>query len=427
LSSSSTPILAKVRIPRKFDFLWTPSRYKAAHGGRGGAKSHSMGQALVVQASQAPLRILCCREIQKSIKDSVKRLLDDKIKAAGLRGFYHSTDTEIRGANDSLFIFAGLRSNIDSIKSMEGIDRVWVEEAHSVSKDSLNMLIPTIRKPNSELWFSWNPRFATDPVDEMFRGQHLPPDALVREISWRDNPWFPDVLRQEMEWDRRRDIEKYSHIWGGGYRKNSAAQVFTNWRVGEESEFQPAPDTVFRLGGDWGFSQDPSVLIRCYIVGRTLFVDHEAWALGCDIDRTPFLFGGCADEDLQKKNEQAWRNWKGPKFPGVPEARKWRLVADSARPETISYMQQHGFPLIVGAKKGPGSVEEGVEFLKSYDIVVHPRCVHVISELTGYSWKVDKLTGLVLPILEDAKNHTIDSLRYAVENVRRAVVKWEFA
>jgi phage terminase large subunit len=282
------------------------------------------------------------------------------------------------------------------------------------------LLIPTIRKDGSELWFSWNPKQPTDPVDAMFRGDAPPPDAIVQEISWRDNPWFPDVLRKEMEWDKGRDPDKYAHIWAGGYLRNSEARVFKNWRIGSVDEFNPKPETRFYLGADWGFAADPSVLVRCYFEGRSLFVDYEAWAIGCDIDYTPFLFGGSADPELQRLNAQAFaspgmQKWKS--CPGIPDARKWPITADSARPETISYMQRHGWK-IQPAKKGAGSVEDGIEFLKSYDIVVHPRCVHVADELTLYSWKVDPLTQAVLPLLEDKKNHTIDSLRYGVESLR---------
>jgi phage terminase large subunit len=312
-----------------------------------------------------------------------------------LQKFYRSTDAEIIGENGTQFLFAGLRTHVDSIKSTEGIDRAWVEEAHNVAQTSLDILIPTIRKPGSELLFTWNPRHSTDPVDAMFRGAVPPPDAMVRQVSWRDNPWFPDVLRPDMEWDLKRDPQKYAHIWGGEYLKNSGSQVFTNWRVGSEADFKPAIDQRFYYGGDWGFSTDPTVLVRSYIEGRTLFVDYEAHAIGCEIDRTPELFAK------------------------VPGANKWPIIADSARPETISYMRRNGYPMMRGAKKGAGSVEEGVEFLKSYDIVVHPRCVHVVDELTLYSYKADKVTGDVLPILEDKQNHCIDALRYSLEGAMR--------
>lgn len=403
--------MATIQIPEAFEFLfWDGYRYKAAWGGRGSAKSHSFAAALVIKARERPLRVLCAREIQKSIKDSVKRLLDDKIRACGFGGFYRSTDTEIRGANGSLFVFHGLRTNADSVKSLEGIDIAWIEEANKVSQRSLSLLRPTIRREGSEVWATWNPERKTDPIDVMFRGPNGPPPrSIVRKINFDQNPFFPEVLREEMEWDRERDPDKYAHIWLGEYVRNSEARVFKNWRV---EEFDTPADAVFRFGADWGFSVDPSVLVRAFIKGRTLYVDHEAYRVGCEIDHLPALFGG-SDTHTPPR----WPNPFG--WTGIPGALKWQITADSARPETIAYMVKRGFRA-VAARKGPGSVEEGIEFLKNHDIVVHPRCRHTIDELTLYSYKTDPLTGEVLPVLEDKKNHVIDSLRYAVEGVRRA-------
>lgn len=336
---------------------------------------------------------MCAREIQKSIKDSVKRLLDDEIKRLGLEDFYESIENEIRGKNGSLFIFAGLRGNSASIKSMEGITRCWVEEAQTISQSSLNDLVPTIRTPGSEIWFTYNPRFDTDPIDVMFKADELPPSTILLHVNYSDNPWFPDVLRTELEYDKRRDNDKYLHIWEGQYQTSSEARVFRNWTV---EEFERPAGTVHRLGADWGFSVDPSVLVRCSIEGNRLYVDYEAWQVGCEIVNLPEL------------------------FMSVPEAEKWPITADSARPETISHMQRNGFPKIRSAIKGPKSLEDGVEFLKSFDIVVHPRCKHLIDELTLYSYKTDPLTGLVMPILADKDNHVIDAIRYACEGARRA-------
>ena len=390
-----------VNLPESFDFLFSdladdgrPVRYRAVYGGRGSAKSHSFAQSLVIKAAEHTLRIGCYREIQKSIRDSVKRLLDDKIRESGLSDFYESTDSEIRGRNGSLFIFNGLRSNPEAVKSTEGLDIAAVFEANKVSQKSWDLLIPTVRKQGSEIWAEWNPDAESDPVDQLFRGEHgAPPGSIVRKVNWDKNPFFPEVLKQELEWDRSRDPDKYAHIWLGEYAKNSEARVFKNWVI---EEFDAKPGTIFRLGADWGFSVDPSVLIRCYVEDRRLYVDYEAWMVGCEIDQLPDLFDR------------------------VPESRKWFITADSARPETISYMQKHGYPKINKAIKGQGSVEDGIEFLKSFDIVVHPRCQHVIDELTMYSYKIDDLTGKVLPVLADKNNHTIDSLRYACEGVRKA-------
>lgn len=387
-----------LRLPSVYRFLFHGDyRYRAAFGGRGSAKSHSFAAALLIKARARPLRVLCCREIQDSIKHSVKRLLDDKIHQCGFDGFFSSTLTEIIGANGSHFVFGGLRSNPDAIKSLEGIDIAWVEEASRISARSLELLIPTIRKPGSEIWFTWNPERDNDPVDVMFRGATPHPNAMVvGPINFDQNPFFPAVLREEMEWDRRRDPERYGHVWLGDYRRNSEGRVFHNWRVAEFDT--PSEVERFYLGADFGFAVDPTVLVRCYIEGRTLYVDYEVWAVKCEIDRTPDLFDK------------------------VPESRKWPLIADSANPQTISYLRRNGFTNIAASAKGPGSVEEGVEFLKSFDIVVHPRCRHVIDELTLYAYEIDGRTGEVLPKLADKKNHTIDALRYAVETRRRAPV-----
>jgi phage terminase large subunit len=393
--------LSNLSLPSAFRFLWADKsddgrvvRYRAAYGGRGSAKSHSFALALVLKAAEQPLRIGCYREIQKSIRDSVKRLLDDKIAAAGLTDFYTSTDTEIRGANGSLFIFAGLRTNPDAVKSTEGLDIAAVFEANKVSQRSWDMLIPTVRKDGSEIWAEWNPDQPTDPVDQMFRSANgAPPGAIVRKVNWTENPFFPAVLLQELEWDKKRDPEKYAHIWLGEYQRNSESRVFKNWAV---EDFDLPAGTIYRQGADWGFSIDPSVLVRCSIEGKRLYIDHEAYMVGCEIDQLPDLFDR------------------------VPDARKWFITADSARPETISYMQKHGYPKVNRASKGAGSVEEGIAFLQSFDIVVHPRCKHTIDELTLYSYKSDKLTGEVLPMLEDKNNHVIDALRYACEGARKA-------
>lgn len=412
---------AEAQLPAWSRRLWEPARFKGLHGGRGSAKSHSVATALLLQGAEKSLRILCTRETQRSIKDSSKRLLDDKIAALGLGGFYQSLDAEIRGQNGTLIVFAGLRSNISSVKSMEGIDRCWIEEAQSISKGSLEVLIPTVRTAGSEIWATWNPDDPEDPIDELLRSDDPPPGSIVMEVNYDANPWFPEDLRAMMEWDRGRDPEKYQHVWLGAYRRNSGARVFKNWRVAREHElalFEAAnEERIYRFGADWGFSVDPSVLIRCWLEERTLYVDQEAYAVGCPIDQLPALFAGTDPR----------QRWENPScYLGVEGAHIWPIIADNARPETIDYMKNRGFN-IEPAIKGAGSVEDGVEFLQSVDIVVHPRCKHTIDELTFYSWKVDKHTQTVLPVLADKNNHVIDALRYALEGVRRGMGGLEHA
>jgi phage terminase large subunit len=367
-------------------------RYFAIHGGRGSGKTRSVATVLLLRASAKTLRVLCARQIQKSIKDSVKRVLDDEIERLGLGDFYNSTDTEIRGANGSLFIFAGLQSNIDSIKSMEGIDICLVDEAQSLRQEALDVLIPTIRKPGSQIIFTWNPKSPKNPVDAKFRAGEPPPGTVLKEVNYVDNPWFPEVLANEMAYDRKRDLSRYKHIWKGEYLVLTDALIYKNWRI---EPFEAPTGTTFRLGADWGYAADPTVLIRGYQEGRSLFIDYEAWQVGCEIEDTPML------------------------FLSVPESQRYPIVADSSRPETISHVQKHGFPKIQRAIKGPGSLEDGITFVQSLDIIVHPRCTHVIDELESYSWRVDPETGEILPEPVDKDNHTMDALRYLTEAARR--------
>lgn len=387
--------ILEIATPRAFVPLLEPHRYKGAHGGRGSAKSHFYAGLVVDEAVREKLDVVCIREVQRTLDQSVKKLLEIKVQDYNAGDYFEVQDRRILTKHGGTIIFEGMQNhNADSIKSLEGYDRAWVEEAQSLSQRSLDLLRPTIRKPGSELWFSWNPNLATDPIDALLRCSEPPPDSVVVEVTFEDNPWFPDVLRKEMEYDRARDPEKYAHVWLGKYQTHSEARVFKNWSV---EEFTRPAGTIHRQGADWGYSVDPSVLIRCDIDGKRLYVDHEAYMVGCEIDQLPDLFDR------------------------VPDSRKWFITADSARPETIAYLQKHGFPKINAAIKGARSVEEGVAFLQSFDIVVHPRCRHLIDELTLYRYKTDPLTGKVLPLLEDKNNHCIDALRYACEGARKAL------
>jgi phage terminase large subunit len=204
-------------------------------------------------------------------------------------------------------------------------------------------------------------------------------------------------MYNDMRRDMRRDPDKFKHIWGGGYQLNSNARVFSNWIVDDVPV--PNENTFLLNGADFGFSIDPTVIVSCYVLGKKLFVWREAYKVGCEIVHTPLLFDQCTPEH------------------GM--LRRWTIIADSARPETISHLKHHGYPLVERSVKGPGSVKEGIEFLKSYDIVVDPSCIHTIDELTSYNFKIDPRTGMVTRELSDKKNHVIDALRYAVEPLRR--------
>jgi len=385
----------QVDLPEYAGDLWLSFRHLAWHGGRGPGKTRTVATGLILQSMERHERVLCGRETQRSIKDSSKRVLDDEIERLGLRSAFTSTETEIRGPNDGLFIFTGLKGNAAGVKSIEGVTTFWGDEAQAFSQGSIDTVVPTIRGPGSRLIWTWNPDLPTDPIDVMFRGEAgPPPNSIVREVNYPDNPWFPDELRMEMEYTRSRDIDKYNHVWLGQYRQNSEARVFRNWRV---EPFESADNVEYRLGADFGFSIDPSVAVRLWIDGTRIYIDHEAHGFGVEIVNLPKL------------------------FLSIPDAEKYWMTADSSRPETISHLRKNGFPRIAPAIKGARSLEEGVEWLKSYEIIVHPRCRMVIDEFTHYSYKVDPLTGQVLGVLEDKDNHAIDAVRYATEGARRAM------
>ena len=220
-----TPQVQNAEFPVKLAFLFEPCRYKVAYGGRGGAKSWGIARALLILAAKSQLRILCAREFQTSIKDSVHKLLSDQIEALGLLGFYEITQTAIRGKNGSEFAFVGLKNNVANVKSFEGVDICWVEEAQTVSRLSWNTLIPTIRKEKSEIWISFNPELESDETYQRFV---LNPRAnsKVVKINWSDNPWFPETLKLEKDALKARDIEAYNTVWEGLCRQTVDGAIF---------------------------------------------------------------------------------------------------------------------------------------------------------------------------------------------------------
>ena len=378
-----------VKLPEKLLFLLTDkARYKVAYGGRGSGKSWGFACALVILALKSKIRVLCTRQLQTSIKDSVHKLLCDMIDSLGFSQYFDITKDVIRSYNGSEFIFKGLQNNVMEIKSIEGVDYCWVEEGQSVSDESWEVLIPTIRKEGSEIWVSFNPDRAEDSTYKRFV-LNPPEDCRSILMNYMDNPWFPDVLRKEMEYCKRVDYNKYENIWLGKTVVATDAQVFAN--KFEFKEFEADKDEQFFYGADWGFAKDPTTLVRCFMRDNDLYIDYEAYGVGVEMEEIPALFDT------------------------VPDSREWKIRADCARPETISYVARHGFNC-VGADKWKGSIEDGIEYLRSFEhIYVHPRCKHTYDEFKFYSYKKDKVSGDILPIVLDAWNHCIDAIRYALE------------
>jgi phage terminase large subunit len=387
-------IEAGIVLPPKARFLSRPARYKVMHGGRGGAKSWSIALALIARALREKTRILCAREMQLSIRDSVHRLLHEQIERLGLLEVFEVTHHEIRcKPTGSEFIFSGIKTNVTKIRSMEGIDVCWCEEAEAISEESWNVLIPTIRKEGSEIWVSFNPNLESDPTYQRFIAKP-PPGAVVVEIGWEDNRWISGELLAEKDYLYSVDPDAAAHVWGGKTRQLSKAQVLYG-KVAVEPFESAGWDGPYQ-GVDWGFADSPTTLVRLWVHDSELYVEREAYGVGVDIDETPALFDS------------------------VPDARKYVTRADSARPETISHMRKHGYPRMRAAYKGKGSVEDGVAHLRSYRrIVIHPRCTHAIDEARLWSYKRDRLTGDILPVLEDKHDHIWDAARYALEPLIR--------
>lgn len=389
----------QIKTPRWAVPLLEPARYKGTKGGRGSGKSHFFAEALVEQLVMMPdTQAVCIREIQKSLKFSAKKLIETKIRDLCVTHLFDIQLTEIRrkGA-EGLIIFQGLQDHTaDSIKSLEGFDIAWVEEAQSLSQRSLQLLLPTIRKDGSELWFSWNPDQPTDAVEQLFTGLEGRDDAICIHVNFDQNPWCPNVLKQQAEHDRRTDYDRFQHVWLGGFNSKSEAQVFAGkWRV---DDFTPQSgwDGPYH-GLDFGFANDPTAFVRCWVHENRLYIDRELSQVGLELDDT-------ANAVLK----------------ACPGAKRHVIRADNARPESISYLRRHGLPRIEAVEKGKGSVEDGIEFMKTFDeIVVSPDCVASQDEFQRYSYKIDKRSGDVLPKLEDAHNHIIDSIRYALRPLIR--------
>lgn len=397
--------MTPVTYPKKFvPIVTTKARRKVAKGGRGSGKSRSFAKLAVVRASRERLRILCCRELQSSIKESVHKLLCDTIHELGLDRFFRITDTSIKSWTGSEFIFKGLRNNYNEIKSLEGIDIAWLEEGEGVSQQSLDVLIPTIRKEGSEIWVSYNPETKDSPCDKTFI-TFAHPDSVIIDLNWRDNYWFPDVLKHEKDLCKIVDFEKYLWVWEGQYKKYAQDVIFRD-KVQVDCDFiTPEDIKKFYYGLDFGFSVDPLSAHRMWEKQdgdfTDLYIDYEVYGLGIELDQM--------HEKL---------------INGLPLLLRNRIMADSARPDTISFLRRSFskgsklYPGIncVGAEKKKGSLEDGIDFLRSYrNIYIHRRCPGAKDDYQNYRWARDAKTQEILNEPVDKANHTPDDNRYALE------------
>ena len=376
-----------LKVANVYKPLWkNAKRRNYIYGGRGSGKSHDVAEYCLFRAYQSKIKVLCTRELQNSIADSVYSLLKNKITDMHLDFFFTVYKDRIVGNNGSEFIFKGIHNNVSEIKSMENISIAWLEESQSLSRESIDVIVPTIRAPGSILIFTFNPYKDNDPI--YMEMKNATEDDLVIKANYSDNPWFPEELRLEMERDKKNDYQKYLWVWEGECLGLSDAQIFRGKYVIEN--FETPKNADFHFGADWGFANDPTTLVRSFIVGNDLYIDMCAGKVGCDLEDTPSLFNEVQGSSI------------------------YPIYADSARPETISFMRSKHYN-VIAAEKWNGSVEDGIQYLRSFSCIhIHERCKAVAEEFDLYQYKVDRQTGEVLRIPVDKFNHYIDAIRYSL-------------
>ena len=380
-------------------------------GGRGSGKSWQAGRRVIIRAAtEQDHHVLCVREYQTTLDDSVLTVLKRQIKLLNAGAYFHVTDHTIRSHRGGMFMFDGLFHNSDQIKSKEGVKTCWMEEAHSTSDDSWRYLIPTIfREDGSELIATFNQHDEDDPTYQRCVVRP-PPGAAVMAVTWRDNPHLPAALNDERVYHLETDPDSYDWVWELQTRKIGSAVVMRGHYV-VESFIEPDYGIRPRYGLDFGFANDPNACVRFYITnekdGDHLWITHEAFGFGVELDDLPAFMAGPVDLKSGGRSQDGERSWEG-----VPGVFKWPIKADGSRPETISYLRRKGFN-VDAAEKWPGSVEDGVAHLKRYrKIHIHQRCKNVAREARLYSYKVDQKSGDVLPEIKDLHNHGWDAIRY---------------
>ncbi len=388
----------QIKTPRwVLPIITSDHRYKGAKGGRASGKSHFFAEAIIERHIQdANSRTVCIREVQRSLKFSAKQLLEDKIKALNVEHMFEIMGTEIHNRQgNGIIIFQGMQDHTaESIKSLEGFDIAWCEEAQSLSKRSIELLDPTLRKDGSELWFSWNPRNETDAVEQLFTNNN---QAKVVHVNYLDNPFCPEAMFTLADHAKQSDYERYNHIWLGDYEKYNEAQIFYDkWKIEDFVVADNWGNPYF--GVDFGFRPDPLVAVKCWVYNDNLYIEKEAYGVGVEIDKTKEFI--CDT---------------------IPEFDKYISRADSAEPKTISYLQRNGLPRMEGVKKWPNSIAEGVRFIRGFNsVIIHPSCKGSAEDFRLYSHKTDKLSGDILPDILDANNHSPDAVRYALAPLIKA-------
>lgn len=395
-----------ISLPAAFEPLCRPARYKAAFGGRGSGKSHAFATLAILACMSKAARIVCIREVQNTIRDSVRQLLVDKITSMGVTDQFDILESEIRGKNGALIIFRGMKDmNAIGIQSLEGFDIAWVEEAQSLSQRSLDVLRPTIRKPGSELWFSWNPRNKKDPVDVFFRGPTKNPDAACVEMNWCDNPFLPNELLQEKNLDYVRDPVKAQHVWGGGYEQIAEGAYYGRDVVQAENEHRitrVAHDRASNVYACWDLGIGDAMAIWTFqIVGKEWhwlhYVEGTGKPLGAYVDLLQALPYGITEHLL----------------PHDAEARE--LQTGKSRKQ---FLEERGLKCRVVPNH---RVDDGIEAVRTAFNrfwIDEQNCERGIECVRSYRTEFDHKLQTIKPVpLHDWASHGADAMRIGVMGI----------
>lgn len=405
----------EIETAEVFSPLLEPARYKGAHGGRGSGKSHFFAELMIEDCLREPgengsegMRAVCIREVQKDLAQSSKLLIESKLKALGLGepdGFKVFRDV-IETPGDGMMIFKGMNDfNADSIKSLEGFKRAWWEEAHGATSHSLNLLRPTIRTPGSELWFSWNPRFATDPVDVLLRGAEIPTGAAVVCANWRDNPFFTAELEQERQDCLRMQPDQYDHIWEGGYVTVSAGAYFAKHlsearlegRIGKVAADPLMTIRLFFDIGGTGAKADALSIWAAQFVGREIRVLKYYEAVGQPL-----------------ATHLAWLREQGY----TPDKAQIWLPHDGSTQDKVydvsfeSALSQAGYTVTVVPNQGRGAAKARIEAVRRLFPsmwIDEQGCAGGLSALGWYHEKRDDIRGIGLGPEHDWASHAADA------------------
>ena len=380
------------------------------YGGRGGAKSFSIADYIIIKSFKCyNCYFLCAREIQSSLLSSVFSVVEKQIRDLDLWEYFNITKQGITNKVTGVkIIFKGLWKDPDSIKGIPDLKLVWVDEASKISKKSWNILVPTaIRNIDCQVIVTFNPDFTTDIVYDEFIMNNNRKNTFIKKISFRNNPFsLSQEFYDELEALKVRDYDEYLHVYEGHCITNSQTKIFKRgiyWNVLDEKTYVEHNDVNLKFGLDLGFSPNhPTFGVREYVHDGSLYVTHEAVQSGLDIDLTP---------DFLVKH--------------LPNVKNHTIWVDSSRPETISAINRRYVESIKqslhakGVEKGQGSVEDGIEHLKSYKMIyIHPRCKRLIDNFDRYSFKTDR-KGNILRDIEKANDDGIDDLRYAEEQTMK--------